>query len=100
MRNCGYVTKEFMEYYYQLVDNSICELHKPHLCIYLDAPFDVAMERFKKTASPAELASPAMDENFFKAIDDVHKRQFLPKMSMKSEVMEIDWTEVGDDLDM
>lgn len=100
MRSCGYVTKNFMEYYHNFVKNSICELHTPHLCIYLDTPVDVAMERFKKTASPAELASPAMDVNFFKAVDKAHKEKFLPKMSERSEVMEIDWTEVADELDM
>lgn len=100
MRNCGYVTNNFINYYNMIVDNSICELHTPHLCIYLDTPVDLAMERFKKTASPAELASPAMDKNFFEAVDQVYKRRFLPKMNEKSEVMEIDWTEVADELDM
>jgi len=100
MRERGYVTKNFLKYYNMFVDNSICELHTPHLCIYLDTPVSIAMERWKKTASPAELASPAMSEEFFKSVDSIYKNRFLPKMNEKSEVMEIDWTEVADDLDM
>ena len=37
-----------LPYYYDYRDNSLCELLKPHLTIYLDAPVNVLQQRIKE----------------------------------------------------
>ena len=37
-----------LPYYYDYRDNSLCELLKPHLTIYLDAPVNVLKQRIKE----------------------------------------------------
>lgn len=100
MRQMGWLTKKFMPYYYDYRDNSLCELLKPHLTIYLDAPVSVIKERIKKRANPHELQSAQMSDEYLKAVEKVYKQKFLPKMRESGEVMEVEWTEVGDEVDM
>lgn len=100
MRKCGYVTANYMDYYEMFVRNSLCELLKPHVSIFLDTPLELVKERLKKRGNATELASPVMSDKFLQSIDDIYKNKFIPKMSESGEVMEIDWTDVADDLDM
>jgi len=100
MRKCGYVTKPFMDYYNMWRDNSICELLKPHLCIYLDVPIDIVKERLQARGNELELQSPAINDKFLQAIDDGYKNSFIPRMRRSGEVLEVDWSEVADDLDL
>jgi len=100
MYKCGYVTRNYMDYYDMFVRNSLCEVLKPHLAIYLDTSLDVIKERMKKRGNKAELESPMMSDKFLQAIDDTYKNKFLTAISRESEVLEIDWTEIADELDM
>jgi len=100
MRKCGYVTKNFMDYYYMYRDNSICELLQPHLSIYLDVPLDIVRERLIARGNESELQSPAISDKFLQSIDDIYKNKFIPRMRSTGEVLEVDWADVADDLDM
>lgn len=100
LRRMGYVTAPFVHYYNEVRDNTICELLKPHMTVYLDAPVSVCLERIKQRNNPHELGSKIISEKYLKAISDVYNERFLPKMRKSGEVVEIDWTEKASEADM
>lgn len=100
MRRMGYITPQFLTYYKDLRDNSVCELVKPHLHIYLDAPLSVIRQRINERNNPDEVKSTVLNDKYLEAISDIYRNSFLPKMRRSGEVVEIDWAEVGTDMDM
>jgi len=101
MYKCGYVTKNFTRFYEDHFSSTICEIWKPHLSIYLDAPLENIKENIQKRADPKEMASDKiLNDKYLEALAISYKEHFLPKMSKSGNVLEIDWEERGDDLDM
>lgn len=100
LRRMGYVTAPFVQHYNEVRDNTICELLKPHMTIYLDAPISVCMERINQRKNPVEVGSKIISEKYLKTISDVYNERFLPKMRNSGEVVEIDWTEKASEADM
>lgn len=96
----GWVTDNFKKYYTKYRDNTICEVFAPHLHIYLDAPVKVLRERINKRNKPFEVGSRNLTDEYLEAIDYVYKEIYLPETRKKGAVVEVDWTEVGDDVDM
>lgn len=96
----GWLSENFKEYYTKYRDNSICEVFAPHLHIYLDAPVKVLRERINKRNMPFEVGSRNLTDEYLEAIDYVYKEIYLPEARKKGAVVEVDWTEVGDDVDM
>lgn len=99
-KTMGYITPQFAEWYYDMRDGSICELLKPHVTIYLDAPVDVIQERIKKRNVAYEQNSPILQTPYLTNIENQFKERTLPRLRESGEVVEIDWTEVADDQDM
>jgi NADH dehydrogenase (ubiquinone) 1 alpha subcomplex subunit 10 len=100
LRRMGYVTAPFVQYYNAVRDSSICELLKPHMTIYLDSPINVIRDRITQRNDPREVGSKVLSDKYLQAIADVYRDKFLPKMKQSGEVVEIDWTEKGTDVDM
>jgi len=101
MYECGYVTKNFKKYYNELFKGTICELWKPHLSIYLDAPLETIKEKIRKRADPREMASDKiLNDKYLEELAIAYKENVLPRLSKTGHVLEIDWSERGDDLDM
>jgi len=100
MRKMGYVTAPFVKYYNEYRDNTLCDLLKPHLTIYLDAPLSVVRERIKQRNDPREVNSAVLSDAYLQAIADAYRQKFLPKMRQSGEVVEVDWTEKASDMDM
>jgi len=100
MRRCGFLTPQFMKYYYDVRDNAVCELLKPHLTIYLDAPNDTIKQRIKSRNNPLEQNSKVITDQFISNINSLYRDNFLPKMRQTGAVLEVDWSEVADDDDM
>lgn len=96
----GWQNRTFRNYYNDIKDNAIVELLKPHLTIYLDAPVSTIRERVKKSTNPLEANSPNLSDKYLQTLEDVFKERFLPKMRLSGEVVEIDWTEPSDAMDM
>ncbi|KAK3587843.1 hypothetical protein CHS0354_019712 [Potamilus streckersoni] len=93
----GYFRKEGFKFLQELRKYSICELWKPHLVIYLDAPVSMVQEKIKKKNKPLEVSSPILNnEEFLKAIEDNYKGNFLPYMRKYAEVLSYDLTEMPD----
>lgn len=100
MKKMGYVTPEFMKYYYYVYNNTICELMRPHISIYLDAPTKVLRDRIRKRGDQRELNSKVLSDKYLDTLSQVYRENFLTKMGQTCEVIEIDATEEPDDLDV
>jgi len=100
MRRMGYVTAPFVKYYNEYRNDSICELLKPHMTIYLDAPVSVCRERINQRKDPVEMNSKVLSDKYLQSIADVYRDKFLPLMRKSGDVVEIDWTEKGTEMDM
>jgi NADH dehydrogenase (ubiquinone) 1 alpha subcomplex subunit 10 len=99
-RKMGWLTKNFMKYYDDVASNSHCMLWKPHVHIYLDAPVNVCMDNIKKRARENEKGARNLTDTYLNMIETVYKTSYLPKQRISGEVVEIDWREVGSDMDM
>lgn len=100
MLKMGWVTPSFVKYYNMIRSNSICDLYRPHLTIYLDAPLEVLRERIAKRNNPIEVGSRNLTDKYLTTIDRAYQERYLPKMRESGEVVEVDWTEVANDDDM
>jgi len=100
LRRMGYITAPFVQYFSDYRNDSICELLKPHMTIYLDAPVSVIKERINKRKDPREVGSKILSDKYLQTISDVYRDKFLPLMRKSGEVVEIDWTEKGTETDM
>jgi len=101
MKRMGYVTAPFMHHYANVMRaNTICELLKPHMTIYLDAPVSVIRQRINARNNPDEVNSKVLSDAYLQAIADGYRDKFLPQMKRSGEVVEIDWAEKGTDMDI
>jgi len=100
LRRMGYITAPFVQYFTEYRNDSICELLKPHMTIYLDAPISVVRERINKRKDPREIGSKVLSDKYLQTIADVYRDKFLPLMRKSGEVVEIDWTEKGTEADL
>lgn len=100
LRRMGYLTAPFVKYYNELRDNTICELMKPHMTVYLDAPVTSCRERINQRKNPLETGSKILSDKYLQTISDVYNEKFLPRMRKSGEVVEIDWTEKATEADM
>lgn len=99
LRRMGWVSKKYLPWYDDVVDNSVCVMLKPHITVYLDTPVDVCMKNIKGRSVEAEKGQN-FSEKYLSSIETVYRDVFLPKQRISGEVIEIDWAEVGDDMDL
>lgn len=100
LRKCGYVTNEFKKFHDDWERNSIVQLMKPHLTIYLDTPVDKVRENINKRGNELEVNSKNLTDEFFHAIEDSYKNSHFPRMEKSGIVLEIDPSEIVDEVDM
>lgn len=98
-RQMGWLTKPGYQWYRDVVQHSICYVLKPHITLYLDAPVEVCMERAKAKGNEAE-KGPNFTADYMRRIESNYKERYLPSIRNRQQVLEIDWTNIGDDLDM
>lgn len=78
-------------------NNSLVELIRPHLVIYLDVPVNTTLEKIKKRNMNNEANSLLFkDTKFLETMEDVYKRNFLKDISSHSELLVYDWSNGGD----
>jgi len=100
LRQMGWITKPGYEWYKDtVVKFSICYFLKPHITLYLDAPVDVCMQRAKAKGG-YEVDGANFTPDFLSLIEKNYKEKYLPSIRERTQVLEIDWAKVGDDLDM
>jgi len=100
LRELGYIKPKFHRVYREVRANTICNLLKPHMCFYLEAPVSSLRKNINKQNNPAEVNSKILTDEYLETLDKNYRERFLNQMKPSSEVMEIDWTQPGDDMDM
>jgi len=96
MAEQGLVSKNIQQFYHKVRDNAMFALWRPHLVIYLDVPVAEARRRIEARNRPNEKDSPATTTAYLQSMENAYKQKFLKEMSVSSEVVVYDWTEVGD----
>lgn len=96
MYECKYIDKPSKSVYYDVKKNTITELLRPHLVIYLDAPVDVIKKRIVERNLPHERNSKALTDEYLKTLEKFYKTKYLKEISNHAELLVYDWTEPGD----
>ncbi|XP_071451167.1 NADH dehydrogenase [ubiquinone] 1 alpha subcomplex subunit 10, mitochondrial [Hetaerina americana] len=96
MHGSGFVSSKARRAYYEVKENTIHELLKPHLVIYLDIPVNVVKDNIKKRNYPHEVQSKALTDEYLKQIENGYKRNYLKDISEHAELMVYDWSQGGD----
>lgn len=96
MHKFGYLSKGVRNFYYEAKDNSIYELLRPHLVIYLDVPVPTVMERIKKRNIPFEVNSKVLTADYLSTLEYYYKQKFLKEISSHAELLIYDWSNYGD----
>uniref|UniRef100_A0A9N6WXM0 NADH dehydrogenase [ubiquinone] 1 alpha subcomplex subunit 10, mitochondrial n=1 Tax=Evadne anonyx TaxID=141404 RepID=A0A9N6WXM0_9CRUS len=87
----GFVSRNVQSYYYQMKNNSLFQLWRPHLVIYLDVPVEVVRSRIEARNRANEKDSPASTTAYLESLDKAYKQEYLKSMSNHSEMLVYDW---------
>lgn len=92
----NYLSKGARSVYYDLRGNTITELMKPHLVIYLDVPVNVVKDRIKKRGVDYESKSKVFTTEYLTDMETVYKQQYLKDISQHAELLVYDWSDFGE----
>ncbi|GAB1608800.1 Hypothetical predicted protein [Argonauta hians] len=93
----GYMRPQALDYYTNMARKyTICDLWKPHLIIYLDAPISHLRDNINKRAVPYEVNSPVLTDDFLTRFDDTYKKKFLPTMKDHTAILTYDASNLPD----
>jgi len=96
MASQGYMSKGARSVYYDIRKNTIRELLRPHLVLYLDVPVPKVIENIKKRNISYEVNSQAMNPNYLQALEYAYKHEYLKQIGTHSELLIYDWSNGGD----
>ncbi|XP_004927649.1 NADH dehydrogenase [ubiquinone] 1 alpha subcomplex subunit 10, mitochondrial [Bombyx mandarina] len=91
-----FLSKAVRSTYYELRENTIEELMRPHLVIYLDLPVSKVQEAIKKRALSHEVTSKALTPAFLTEIEKQYKNKYLRDIATHAELLVYDWTGGGE----
>ena len=75
------VSKEFINYYKKdLVSQTLCEIWRPHVTIYLDRTPENCLKNIAKSGKDFEKKSQVYTTEFLKTVEKNYKKSFLPEM--------------------
>lgn len=83
-------------HYNDIRRETLTDLLRPHLVIYLDVPPEQCVENIKKRGILHEVNSPVNTVEYMKNIEEVYKEEILPELSKHAEILVYDWKEGGD----
>lgn len=66
--------------YYQFRDNTIIELLRPHLVIYLDVPVPKVIENINKRAISYEKNSQVLTPKYLQFMENIYKQKYLKQI--------------------
>lgn len=96
MHKFGYITDGAKQLYKDITENTLDELFKPHLIVYLDVSPEVALQRIKERNNPVEVNSKVLTKEYLESIDYLYKQSYLKDMEKHSELLIYDWSNYGE----
>lgn len=96
MHKFGYISQAARKAYYEIKKNTIGELLRPHLVIYLDVPVNVIKERIKKRGDEHEVNTNVLATDYLQTLTDVYKYQYLKEVGKHAELLIYDWSNFGE----
>lgn len=96
MFKSNYISRDARRVYHELKQNTIGEVLRPHLAIYLDVPVAKTMENIKKRGLAWETKTKTLDEKFLTDMETTYKQEYLKDISVHAELLVYDWTDGGD----
>jgi len=96
----GWIAKESRIYFNKIRKQTMPQLLRPNLIIYLDAPVDVVQAKIRERANtthPWEKNSPVYENTaYLKLLYDDYYKNYIKEASISSRVLMYDWSEGGD----
>ncbi|XP_054168498.1 NADH dehydrogenase [ubiquinone] 1 alpha subcomplex subunit 10, mitochondrial-like [Oppia nitens] len=96
MHKCGFLNDDTRDFYFRLRHNTIYDLQRPHLVIYLDVSPEECLRRIKARNIPHEVNSKVLTKEYLQEIENQYKKRYLQEASRHSEVLIYDWNKYGD----
>ncbi|KAL4703747.1 hypothetical protein ACJJTC_017535 [Scirpophaga incertulas] len=91
-----YISKGVRSVYYDLRNNTIEELMRPHLVIYLDLPVNDVKSAINKRNFKHEVNGKALTTEFLTEVEKQYKNKYLRDISTHAELLVYDWSGGGD----
>lgn len=91
-----YISKGVKSVYYELRANTIEELMRPHLVIYLDLPVNKVVDNIKARRCDYEVNGKALTPEFLTEVERQYKNKYLRDISTHAELLVYDWTGGGE----
>ncbi|KAI8432587.1 hypothetical protein MSG28_013574 [Choristoneura fumiferana] len=91
-----YISKGVRSVYYELRNNTIEELMRPHLVVYLDVPVNKVQEAIKKRGCKHETGGKALTPEFLTEMERQYKNKYLRDISTHAELLVYDWSGGGE----
>jgi len=92
----GYLSRGARSVYNELRQNTIGELLKPHLVIYLDQSIDAVKQKIKARNVDYEVQSKVFSDAYLNDVEQLYKQQYLKDISTHAELLIYDWTAGGE----
>jgi NADH dehydrogenase (ubiquinone) 1 alpha subcomplex subunit 10 len=92
----GYISKGARSVYYDLRANTITEILKPHLVVYLDVPASKVKENLKKRNVDHEQKSTVFTEQYINDMESFYKQRYLKEITQHAELLVYDWSNGGE----
>ncbi|TDG52277.1 hypothetical protein AWZ03_001107 [Drosophila navojoa] len=92
----GYISRGARSVYNDVRQNTIGELLKPHLVIYLDVPVDVVQKQIKARNLEHEVKSKVFTDAYLTDLEVIYKQQYLKDISGHAELLIYDWSAGGE----
>lgn len=92
----SYISKGARSVYYELKENTISELMKPHLVVYLDVPVATIKDKIKARGNEHEIKSKVFSEEYLHNMEALYKQVYLKDISTHAELLVYDWSNGGD----
>lgn len=82
--------------YYDFRDNTITELLRPHLIIYLDVPVKNILQNIQSRNLTCEKNSKVLTPEYLAVMEKMYKQQFLKNIGRHAKTLVYDWSEGGE----
>ncbi|CRK98059.1 CLUMA_CG011428, isoform A [Clunio marinus] len=96
MHKHGYMSKGARSVYYDLCANTMTEILKPHLIVYLDVPVSKVKENIKKRGVDYEVKSKVFTDAYLNDLESFYKQRYLKEITQHSELLVYDWSNGGE----